>query len=310
MNSRRTRVGRKFAAILVLVGVGCDFSRADEATGVGGDDACDTLEVELAVPPVITTAPIDLRGTAHQKGGKAIQAVVVGTRSATSDDFDFRTFSVTLQRADLEALPSVSTCAAAAGGSAGTSSAGSPSSGGVGASPGNGGMAGDASAGTAAEDAGAAGAPPAGAGGTPTTTGGTAGTATGGAAPSGGASCGPRRVAFPIQAVTAAGKACALGAKQTAELSLPPSSTGAGGSGTGSGGTSAGGVTSTGGSGQGGAAAGGVSPQAGTTSEAGKPSTGGVAATGGSGGASSSGGMAGNASGAGGVGESGQGGAP
>jgi hypothetical protein len=68
---------------------------------------CDT-DVVVLVPRYVRSAPMVLRGTARHSSGRAIESILIAARPAANDSFNFRTFNVTLERADLEHLPTAS----------------------------------------------------------------------------------------------------------------------------------------------------------------------------------------------------------
>ncbi len=92
------------AALALSAGFpGCEVPSGRD--DVGTPPACGAVRLSLFLPPVITSPPVSIRGTISSDDNDAIEGVIVAGRVAKSDSFNYRTFVVTLERSDLEALP-------------------------------------------------------------------------------------------------------------------------------------------------------------------------------------------------------------
>jgi hypothetical protein len=132
-------MSKRRASFLVFMLATFAFAACDDPdpnSDIGMAPACSELDVRLFLPLSITSAPLEVRGTVDTPNGDAIEVLIVAGSAASSDSFDFRTFTVSLDAGDLDALPRVvaipsATSAFGVGGEAGAASPASAESGGA-----------------------------------------------------------------------------------------------------------------------------------------------------------------------------------
>ena len=101
-------------ALVLCWATACTWQSADDPDHFAPDPpgaTCDYMpcscrvEATALVPPTVTTAPVIVQGTARHLEGHAIRSIVVAAEAVKSDSFNYGSWSVTLDRAALEALP-------------------------------------------------------------------------------------------------------------------------------------------------------------------------------------------------------------
>jgi hypothetical protein len=95
----RTSLALVALAIVAAAVASCDDPNSNR--DVGSPPECAAIDVSLFLPPQITSAPLTIRGTATTSGGDAIENLIIDGHAATSDSFNFRTFSVSLEQSDV-----------------------------------------------------------------------------------------------------------------------------------------------------------------------------------------------------------------
>jgi hypothetical protein len=91
--------------VLMVLSLGACTDDAGVVASEAITGACPSISVEVFLPAVVRSAPLQVEGVAGDGDEMTIESILVASRSATSGSFNFATWSVTLDAATLIALP-------------------------------------------------------------------------------------------------------------------------------------------------------------------------------------------------------------